>query len=402
MWQPYIDSVRAHLPDPDSKIVFDRYHIMRYLTTAVDTARKREHRTLAAAGDTRLAGSKYLWLYSAENLPERYGERFAALRAVDLKTGRAWAIKESRRRLWNYYIAPRLGRQALAQMVLMGHPLPPTTRHRCGEDPQAPRGRPAGLLCPPDHQRRRGKPQLAYPGDPGLRPRLPQPKPLQDRHLLPLRRASAPPTDPRSSRMSLFCKPQVSRLPGQDCADYHRRVGPVGRKRLTTKNVVVVGIVAILLAGCEGTGHGQVPPHGTKITPSSSMSTEAAKRSPESTTAALPNIEWDVAVLGRIDMCGVCQRGSSSVGFTKVLAGKFPTGQTEGTIAVAGMASHLLPEGGVTMYQSKDEEIVFLCRAEDRDLYTVVEIMKATPENLAVLRQSFDRSTRTPCVNPTR
>src|SRR6266511_1589441 len=69
MWQPYIDSVRAYLTDPDSKIVFDRFHVMRYLTTAVDTVRKREHRVLASAGDMRLARSKYLWLYSAENLP---------------------------------------------------------------------------------------------------------------------------------------------------------------------------------------------------------------------------------------------------------------------------------------------------------------------------------------------
>jgi transposase len=102
MWQPYILSVRAHLTDPDSKIVFDRYHVMSYLGTAVDTVRKREHRALAKTGDTTLAGSKYLWLYSAENLPERHIERFAALRAVDLKTGRAWAIKENLRRLWNY------------------------------------------------------------------------------------------------------------------------------------------------------------------------------------------------------------------------------------------------------------------------------------------------------------
>jgi transposase len=103
MWQPYMDSVRAHLPDPDSKIVFDRFHVMRYLSTAVDTVRKCEHRALAATGDLRLARSRYLWLYSAENLPERYGQRFAELRAVDLNTGRAWAIKESLRRLWHHH-----------------------------------------------------------------------------------------------------------------------------------------------------------------------------------------------------------------------------------------------------------------------------------------------------------
>jgi transposase len=102
MWQPYIRSVRAHLTNPDEKIAFDRYHVMGYLNTAVDTVRKREHHALAAAGDNLLAGSKYLWLYTCESLPERHTERLAALRAVDLKTGRAWAIKENLRHFWVY------------------------------------------------------------------------------------------------------------------------------------------------------------------------------------------------------------------------------------------------------------------------------------------------------------
>ena len=53
-------------------------------------------------GDTRLTGSKYLWLYSVENLPTRHMKRLAALRAADLKTGRAWAIKENLRHFWAY------------------------------------------------------------------------------------------------------------------------------------------------------------------------------------------------------------------------------------------------------------------------------------------------------------
>lgn len=102
MWEPFAASVREHLTDPDSKIVFDRYHLMGYLTKAVDTVRKQENRALAAAGNKSLAGSKYLWLYSAENLPARHADRFATLRAGDLKTARAWAIKESLRHFWSY------------------------------------------------------------------------------------------------------------------------------------------------------------------------------------------------------------------------------------------------------------------------------------------------------------
>jgi transposase len=69
---------------------------------AVDAVRAREHRVLAKAGNSLLSGSKYLWLYSAEHLPERFADRFALLRGADLKTSRAWAIKESLRHLWSY------------------------------------------------------------------------------------------------------------------------------------------------------------------------------------------------------------------------------------------------------------------------------------------------------------
>ena len=102
MWDPYITSTRQHLTDADDKIVFDRYHLMAYLTKAVDTVRKQESRALVATGDKSLSGTKYLWLYSAENLPDRHKDRFKVLRGGDLKTARAWAIKESLRHFWSY------------------------------------------------------------------------------------------------------------------------------------------------------------------------------------------------------------------------------------------------------------------------------------------------------------
>ena len=102
MWDPYITSTRQHLEDADDKIVFDRYHLMAYLTKAVDTVRKQESRALVATGDKSLSGTKYLWLYSAENLPDRHKDRFKILRGGDLKTARAWAIKESLRHFWSY------------------------------------------------------------------------------------------------------------------------------------------------------------------------------------------------------------------------------------------------------------------------------------------------------------
>jgi transposase len=102
MWDPYVTSTRQHLEDADDKIVFDRYHLMAYLTKAVDTVRKQQNRALVATGDKSLSGTKYLWLYSQENLPDRHKDRFGVLRGGDLLTARAWAIKESMRHFWSY------------------------------------------------------------------------------------------------------------------------------------------------------------------------------------------------------------------------------------------------------------------------------------------------------------
>jgi transposase len=102
MWEPFIASTKAYIPRAHDKIVFDRFHIMKHMTEAVDAVRKAEHRRLLAEGDETLKRTKYLWLFSEENLPERYADWFARLKRLNLKTGRAWAIKESLRDLWSY------------------------------------------------------------------------------------------------------------------------------------------------------------------------------------------------------------------------------------------------------------------------------------------------------------
>lgn len=102
MWEPFLASTCAYVPQAESKVVFDRFHIMKHMNKAVDDIRKAEQRRLLAAGDDTLTRTKYLWLFAEENLPERHQEWFARLRALHLKTGRAWAIKEDLRHLWNY------------------------------------------------------------------------------------------------------------------------------------------------------------------------------------------------------------------------------------------------------------------------------------------------------------
>jgi transposase len=102
MWPAYINACRDKVPGADSKMVFDRFHIMRHVLDAVDKVRKQEHKGLLQAGDRSLTKSKYLWLTNPANMTEKTKARFDELKGAELKTGRAWALKEALRELWSY------------------------------------------------------------------------------------------------------------------------------------------------------------------------------------------------------------------------------------------------------------------------------------------------------------
>lgn len=103
MWDPFIAATKAYIPDAEHKIVFDRYHVMNLVTKAVDNVRKQEHQELMLEKNDVLKGTKYLWLCNEENIPDYRREEFDRLRGLDLKVGRARAIKENLRNLWSYY-----------------------------------------------------------------------------------------------------------------------------------------------------------------------------------------------------------------------------------------------------------------------------------------------------------
>jgi len=101
MWSPFFEIATAWIPFAADKIVFDRYHVVQHMNHAVDQVRRAESKALWQGGDATLKGTRYLWLYGKENVPEHRAEEFATVRALTLKTGRAWAIKEMLRDLWN-------------------------------------------------------------------------------------------------------------------------------------------------------------------------------------------------------------------------------------------------------------------------------------------------------------
>ena len=102
MWEPYILSARAHLPDAEAKIVFDKFHVEKHVHEAVDKIRRQEHRALLQAEDERLKGTKYLWLMRPTAMTPEQRAAFRTLEHSELKAARGWALKERFRHFWGY------------------------------------------------------------------------------------------------------------------------------------------------------------------------------------------------------------------------------------------------------------------------------------------------------------
>lgn len=100
MWQPFIDSTLARVPEGQDRITHDPYHLVAHMNDAVNRVRKAEHRELSKEGDSSLSGTRMLWLYGQENVPPQRQAEFDQIRFVNFRTSRAWTLKEVFRNLW--------------------------------------------------------------------------------------------------------------------------------------------------------------------------------------------------------------------------------------------------------------------------------------------------------------
>lgn len=100
MWVPFLTAITDVLPHSD--IVHDKYHVVSYLSKAVDEVRRGENKALQRDGVDSLKGTRFTWLRSQANWSERDKKTFKSLKADGLKVGRAWSIKEVFLGIWNY------------------------------------------------------------------------------------------------------------------------------------------------------------------------------------------------------------------------------------------------------------------------------------------------------------
>lgn len=101
MWPAYLKVIKKKLPRALN--VLDRFHIVKKLNEAVDTVRREESKKLKAEGyEPILKDSRYCFLKNQENLTDKQVVKLDELLKYDLKTIRAYLLKESFQGFWEY------------------------------------------------------------------------------------------------------------------------------------------------------------------------------------------------------------------------------------------------------------------------------------------------------------
>ncbi|MCA9422913.1 MAG: transposase, partial [Nitrospira sp.] len=66
MWRAFETSTVKHAPQ--AAILYDKFHVMRHLSQALDTVRKQEYNRLAEKDRSFIKGQKYMLLSRKQNL----------------------------------------------------------------------------------------------------------------------------------------------------------------------------------------------------------------------------------------------------------------------------------------------------------------------------------------------
>lgn len=100
MWQGYIGSVQTHAPL--AEIEFDRFHIERYLTRALDEVRKQEFFRRGGMYRDAIRGKKWLLLTKFRRLRRRKRRDLMALLTMNRRLFKAYLFKEQFEHAWTY------------------------------------------------------------------------------------------------------------------------------------------------------------------------------------------------------------------------------------------------------------------------------------------------------------
>ena len=101
MWKPYLKVIKKKLPQ--ALHILDRFHIVANLNKALDEVRAGEARELKTKGyEPVLKGTRWCFLKKVENLTQNQNYTLNELLKYNLKSVRAYLLKEDFQQFWKY------------------------------------------------------------------------------------------------------------------------------------------------------------------------------------------------------------------------------------------------------------------------------------------------------------
>jgi transposase len=100
MWEPFRQSLGRWVPK--CRIVYDKFHILQHAGAAVDEIRRAEFFRKRGASREVVRGKRWLLLSSWVHLDQRKKRQLNELFALNRRVMKAYLLKESLSRLWDY------------------------------------------------------------------------------------------------------------------------------------------------------------------------------------------------------------------------------------------------------------------------------------------------------------
>ena len=100
MWKPFRKSLLKNVPR--ARIIYDKFHIMRHLSDALDRVRRDEYHRLTGKERSYIKGQRYTLLSHWDNLTLEGRRALRKLLKANNRINVAYLLKESFGQLWDY------------------------------------------------------------------------------------------------------------------------------------------------------------------------------------------------------------------------------------------------------------------------------------------------------------
>jgi transposase len=101
MWEPFKQSITEWLPN--CRIIYDKFHIMKHASAAVDEIRRAEFFRKGGPARELVKGKRWLLLTRWVHLTAHRKQQLNELFALNRRIMKAYLLKESLDRLWSYH-----------------------------------------------------------------------------------------------------------------------------------------------------------------------------------------------------------------------------------------------------------------------------------------------------------